>query len=219
MDPRLAPKVGDGRNEQAPDPQRLTAVGMQTVFARPPPWEPELRSEPLFTDRSAAAAAVLMPLIERENGLSLLLTQRTHSLSTHAGQIALPGGRVDASDADVVSAALREAREEVGLPSSHVRVLGTLPEYVTGTAFVVTPVVALVVPGFELRPNPHEVADVFEVPLAFLMDPSNHHRHEAMWRGELRQWYAMPYQDGDVERFIWGATAGMLRNLYRMLVA
>jgi 8-oxo-dGTP pyrophosphatase MutT (NUDIX family) len=118
-----------------------------------------------------------------------------------------------------VYAALREAREEVGLPSSHVRVLGTLPEYVTGTAFVVTPVVALVEPGFELRPNPHEVADVFEVPLAFLMDPRNHHRHEAMWRGELRQWYAMPYQDGDVERFIWGATAGMLRNLYRMLVA
>jgi 8-oxo-dGTP pyrophosphatase MutT (NUDIX family) len=160
-----------------------------------------------------------MPLIERENGLSLLLTQRTHSLSTHAGQIALPGGRVDASDADVVSAALREAREEVGLPSSHVRVLGPLPEYVTGTAVVVTPVVALVMPGFELRPNPHEVADVFEVPLAFLMDPRNHHRHEAMWRGELRQWYAMPYHDGDVERFIWGATAGMLRNLYRMLVA
>jgi 8-oxo-dGTP pyrophosphatase MutT (NUDIX family) len=219
MDPRLVPKVGDGRNEQAPDPQRLTAVGMQTVFACPPSWEPELRSELRFTDRAMAAAAVLMPLIERENGLSLLLTQRTHSLTTHAGQIALPGGRVDASDADVVSAALREAREEVGLPSSHVRVLGTLPEYVTGTAFVVTPVVALVVPGFELRPNPHEVADVFEVPLAFLMDPSNHHRYEAMWRGELRQWYAMPYQDGDVERFIWGATAGMLRNLYRMLVA
>ena len=219
LDPRLAPCMGDRRGDPVPSLQRLTSAGLRALFADPPLWEPELRREPRFTDRQPAEAAVLIPLIERDDGLRLLLTERTHGLSTHAGQIALPGGRIDTGDVDAVAAALREANEEVGLPASHVETLGTLPAYVTGTAFVVTPVVALVRPGFVLRPNPAEVADVFEVPLAFLMNPQHHRLHEAHWRGERRQWYAMPYQDGQRERYIWGATAGMLRNLYRLLVA
>lgn len=219
LDPRLAPCIGDRRGDPTPPADRLTSAGLRALFAAPPQWEPELRREPRFTDRQPAEAAVLMPLMERADGLHLLLTERTHGLSTHAGQVALPGGRIDAQDADAVAAALREADEEVGLPAHHVDTLGTLPAYVTGTAFVVTPVVALVRPGFVLRPNPAEVADVFEVPLTFLMNPQHHRVHEADWRGERRQWYAMPYQDGAHERYIWGATAGMLRNLYRLLVA
>ena len=218
-DPRQAPCIGDRRADPLPLPARLTAEGLRALFAAPPRWEPELRREPRFTDRAPAAAAVLLPLVQREQGLTLLLTERTQGLSTHAGQIALPGGRIDPEDADAVAAALREAHEEVGLSPVHVDALGTLPTYVTGTAFEVTPVVALVSPLCELRPNPHEVADVFEVPLDFLMNPRHHRLHEAVWRGELRQWYAMPYHDGRTERFIWGATAGMLRNFYRLLVA
>ena len=157
----------------------------------------------------------------------LLLTQRTANLSTHSGQVALPGGRTDATDIDAADTALREATEEIGLPRGHAEVLGTLPVYVTGTAFIITPVVALVTPGFVLQPNPGEVADVFEVPLAYLMNPANHRRHAAEFEGVMREWLSMPYLDRSVpldngqapERFIWGATAGMLRNLYRFLSA
>ena len=115
--------------------------------------------------------------------------------------------------------AQREAFEEVGLAPDFVEVLGLLPIYTTGSAFIVTPVVALVRPGFELRPNAHEVSDVFEVPLAFLMNPANHRHHQVVWQGVQRQWLSMPYHDGLQERFIWGATAGMLRNFYRFLSA
>ena len=157
----------------------------------------------------------------------LLLTQRTTNLSTHSGQIALPGGRTDDTDTDAADTALREATEEIGLPRSHTEVLGTLPVYVTGTAYIITPVVALVTPGFVLQPNPGEVADVFEVPLAYLMNPANHRRHAVEFDGITREWLSMPYldeavrqEDGQLkERFIWGATAGMLRNLYRFLLA
>jgi 8-oxo-dGTP pyrophosphatase MutT (NUDIX family) len=147
----------------------------------------------------------------------VLLTERTQHLSSHSGQIAFPGGKADGEDADAVATALREAQEEVGLAPGFVRVLGTMPIYTTGSAYWVTPVVALVDPGFALAPNRHEVADVFEVPLDFLMNPANHRRHRVPWNGVEREWLSMPYQDGAVERFIWGATAGMLRNLYRYL--
>ena len=197
---------------------RLTPEGLRERFARPPVWTPELVRERRFTDRAPAPAAVLIPLVVRER-LGLLLTQRTAHLSTHSGQIAFPGGKVDAEDRDATAAALREAQEEIGLEPAHVEVLGRLPEYVTGTQFHITPVVALVQPGFTLLPNPGEVDDVFEVPLDFLMDPVNHRRHGFEWNGEMREWYSMPYQEGATERFIWGATAGMLRNFYRLLIA
>lgn len=220
FDPRQIPVLPGAASDglAAAPPERLTPDGLRAHFARPPVWTPELVKERRFTDRLPAAAAVLLPLVQRER-LSLLLTQRTAHLSTHSGQIAFPGGKVDATDADATAAALREAQEETGLPPSHVDVIGTLPQYITGTQFFITPVVALVRPGFTLQPNPDEVDAVFEVPLDFLMDPTNHRRHGFEWGGEWREWYSMPYLDGNTERFIWGATAGMLRNLYRFLSA
>ena len=139
----------------------------------------------------------------------MLLTKRTAHLRDHAGQISFPGGRVDPADASPIHTALRETSEEIGLAEEHVEVIGFLPEYRTGTGFRVTPVVGLVTPPFEVSPDPFEVAEVFEVPLAFLLDPANHQRHSLHYRGALRQYFAMPYG----EYFIWGATAGMIRSL------
>lgn len=220
FDPRLVPVLPGAASMGLPaaPANRLTPQGLRDRFTSPPDWVPELVKERRFADRPSAPAAVLLALVMRER-LHLLLTQRTAHLSTHSGQIAFPGGKVDAEDRDAVAAALREAQEEIGLPPAHVEVLGTLPQYITGTQFFITPVVALVRPGFTLQPNPHEVDDVFEVPLDFLMDPVNHRRHGLEWQGELREWYSMPYLEGDRERFIWGATAGMLRNLYGFLTA
>lgn len=220
FDPRQVPVVSaeDDRLLRPAKPERLTPQGLRELFLRPPAWTPELRREPLFADRSPAHAAVLLPLVMRDE-LMLLLTQRTEHLSTHSGQIALPGGRMDDSDADATAAALRETHEEIGLPPDRVEVIGALPEYITGTAFIVTPVVGLVPPDIRLRPNPYEVADVFEVPLSFLMNPAHHRRHRMQFQGHEREWYSMPFADGPHERFIWGATAGMLRNLYRLLTA
>lgn len=220
FDPRQVPVVPGAASAglSAVPAQRLTPEGLRDRFARPPRWAPELVRERKFADRAPAPAAVLLPLVMRER-LHLLLTQRTAHLSTHSGQIAFPGGKVDATDVDATAAALREAEEETGLPASHVEVLGTLPQYVTGTSFFITPVVALVRPGFTLQPNPHEVDDVFEVPLDFLMDPAHHRRHAYEWDGVVREWYSMPYRDGTQERFIWGATAGMLRNFFHLLRA
>lgn len=218
FDPRTVPVVGSDAHLPPVAAARLGPQALRERFLAPPAWEPEVRREPRFTDRSPAQAAVLLPLVQRERP-TLLLTQRTAHLSTHSGQVAFPGGKVDADDADAVAAALRETEEEIGLPRSHVEVIGTLPTYVTGTAFVITPVVALVRPGFRLHPNPDEVQDAFEVPLDWLMNPAHHRRHAFDWDGTRREWYSMPYDDGGRERFIWGATAGMLRNFYRLLSA
>ena len=226
FDPRSVPVQGIDDHLEGVTPDRLKPESLRWRFANPPVWTPEHSVEKKFENREPAAAAVLIPLVMR-NELMLLLTQRTTNLSTHSGQVALPGGRTDATDVDASDTALREAMEEVGLPRSHVEVLGSLPIYVTGTAYSVTPVVALVTPGFVLRPNPGEVADVFEVPLAYLMNPANHRRHAVEFDGITREWLSMPYLDTSVlqengqiqERFIWGATAGMLRNLYRFLSA
>lgn len=157
-------------------------------------------------------AAVLVPVIAREP-LTVLLTARTDHLPSHAGQIAFPGGKVEAADPSPLAAALREAREEIALDDAFIKPVGYLSPYRTGTGYVITPSVALVRPGFELTANPNEVADVFEVPFAFLMDEANHQIHSRSWRGAERRFYAMPYG----ERYIWGATAGIIRTLYRRL--
>jgi 8-oxo-dGTP pyrophosphatase MutT (NUDIX family) len=162
----------------------------------------------------ARAAAVLVPVVAREN-LTVLLTQRTGTLAAHAGQIAFPGGKVDPDDPDPIHTALREANEEIGLDKQYIEPLGFLDNYRTGTGFLVTPVVALVQPGFTLTLEVHEVADAFEVPLDFLMDEANHQKHARPWRGRDRHYYAMPYEG----RYIWGATAGMIRNLHERLFA
>jgi 8-oxo-dGTP pyrophosphatase MutT (NUDIX family) len=158
-------------------------------------------------------AAVLVPLVTRRAGLMLLLTQRTEHMSSHAGQVAFPGGRIDAGDAGPVEAALREAEEETGLARQFVEPIGFLDTYLTSTAYRVVPVVALVREGFTIAPQAGEVAAVFEVPLAFLMDPAHHERHSREWQGKQRFYYAMPWQG----RYIWGATAGMIRNLYHLM--
>lgn len=158
-------------------------------------------------------AAVLIPIVLREEGLTVLFTQRTDHLHDHAGQVAFPGGRYEAADNSPVMTALRETEEEIGLSRSHIEILGLLPEYRTGTGFLVTPVVALVTPPFELRLDDFEVAAVFETPLGFLLDASNHQRHSAEIRGKLRHFYAMPYEG----YYIWGATAGMVVSFHRHL--
>jgi 8-oxo-dGTP pyrophosphatase MutT (NUDIX family) len=218
FDPRETPVDGIDTHLPAVHARSLTPAALRARFAQPPVWEPELWAERQFADRKPAQASVLMGIVTREQP-TLILTERTTHLSTHSGQVALPGGKRDATDRDAMHTALREAQEEVGLDPALVEVLGSMPTYTTGTRFIITPVVALVDPGHQLVANPHEVADVFEVPLEFLMNPAHHRRHHIVTDGYRRDWFSMPYMDGDTERFVWGATAGMLRNLYRFLVA
>lgn len=218
FDPRQVPVIGTDSHLPAVPAAGQTPQALRARFAHPPRWQPEVRKEARFAPRTPAHAAVLVPLVLREE-LTVLLTQRTEQLSTHSGQVAFPGGRQDPEDADATATALREAQEEVGLDPGQVEVLGSLPVYETGTAFMVTPVVALVQPDAPLHPNPYEVADVFEVPLRFLLDPAHHQRHRLHWQGLEREWFSMPYVDAGRERYIWGATAGMLRNFYRFMVA
>ncbi|CUA84355.1 8-oxo-dGTP pyrophosphatase MutT and related house-cleaning NTP pyrophosphohydrolases, NUDIX family [Chelatococcus sambhunathii] len=161
----------------------------------------------------ARPAAVLVPIVTRSTGVNLLLTQRAAHLRQHSAQIAFPGGKMDPEDATPLTTALREAQEEIGLDRDHVRPLGYLDEYLSATGYRIVPVVGHVTPGFTLTVNREEVDEAFEVPLDFLMDAANHQRHSREWRGTLRHYYAMPFG----ERYIWGVTAGIIRNLYERL--
>ena len=163
---------------------------------------------------NARPAAVLIPLIARPEGTTVLLTQRASSLRSHSGQIAFPGGRIDGPDETPVEAALREAQEEIGLDPSRVEPFGRLDAYLSGSGFRIVPIVGEVRPPFTLTMNDAEVADAFEVPFNFLMDAANHQRQSREWKGIERHYYAMPWK----ERYIWGVTAGILRNLYERLV-
>jgi 8-oxo-dGTP pyrophosphatase MutT (NUDIX family) len=173
----------------------------------------DLDLDPSVWERAGVAAtkpaAVLVPVVDRSEP-GVILTMRTAELPNHAGQIAFPGGKIDQGDQGPLAAALREAQEEVGLDPRLVEPLGYLDLYLTFSGFRILPVVARVAPGYKLTLNASEVADAFEVPLDFLMGPENHQRHSRDWKGIQRHYYAMPYQ----ERYIWGVTAGILRNLY-----
>jgi 8-oxo-dGTP pyrophosphatase MutT (NUDIX family) len=218
FDPTLA-DIEERTPEPPVVPSRLDPHRLRQRFSQPPAWSPEFSDEQSLsdTDQALVAASVLVPLVARADELRLLLTQRTAHLNDHAGQISFPGGRVDPEDEDAIATALRETEEEIGLHRRHVEVIGVLPEYVTGTGFRVTPVVALVHPPFELTADEFEVAEIFEVPMSFLMDGANHQRRSAVLpsRPGRRSFYAMPFGD----YFIWGATAAMLRNLYHFLRA
>ena len=203
--------------------ERIAPDALRLRFRTPPSWAPESSVEKRFGDREPAAASVLVAIVLRDVP-TVLLTRRTDHLTDHPSQISFPGGRAEAFDADAVATALREAHEEIGLESAQVEVLGALPTYTTGTGFVVTPVVGLVRPGFDIHADPFEVAEVFEAPLAWLMDPSNHQRHAVDVEGVRREFFSMPWPGVDAggqprRYFIWGATAAMLRNLYRFLSA
>ncbi len=223
IDPRRVPVAGVDSHLPAVPAERLAPAALRARFAAGDAFEPEHPGDGRpFEGRTPAAAAVLVPLVQREAGLTVLLTRRTEHLRDHAGQISFPGGRSEPEDDGPAATALREAHEEVGLAAEHVEIVGALPAYTTVTHFVVTPVIALVRPPFELRLDPFEVAEAFEVPMAHLMNPAHHRRHRFEFEGGHRHFLSMPWQaarpDGAPrEYFIWGATAAMLRNLYRFL--
>ncbi|MDH4479364.1 MAG: CoA pyrophosphatase [Rhodoferax sp.] len=216
FDPRTVPFQVDTSGLPPVAPERLAKNALIDRFARSRDWVPEYRHEPRMSDRSLTPASVLIGLVMRDRP-TVLLTQRTAHLSSHSGQVAFPGGKADADDAGPVATALREAQEEVGLSAEFVTVLGSLPNYTTGSQFVITPVVGLLHPELELSANAFEVESIFEVPLDFLMNPAHHRHHFMATPAGERQWLSMPYHDGTAERYIWGATAGLLRNLYQFL--
>ena len=226
LNPQSIPVLGTDAHLAPVPPALLIADALRARFAQPGVWQPEFEGDGaaagLTPPRPPRPASVLVPLVQREAGLTVLLTRRTEHLRDHAGQISFPGGRVEPFDADAVATALREAAEEIGLPAARVDVVGSLPVYTTVTGFVVTPVVALVTPPFELLLDRGEVAEAFEVPLAYLMTPAHHRRHRFEYEGGQREFLSMPWSgagaDGRArDYFIWGATAAMLRNLYRFL--
>ncbi|MDV7338419.1 CoA pyrophosphatase [Terasakiella sp. A23] len=197
--------------------RRLTAAGLIDKFANFQPAPNDIRGDhdlngfrPKPDNREAA---VLVPIIKRDDELTVLFTKRTDHLSNHPGQISFPGGHTEEEDETAEHAALRETEEEVGLPASYIQVIGQMNDYVTRTGFRVTPIVGLIDVPYPTEPDPHEVAEVFEVPLSFLLDTANHQKCSRIFQGVKRHFWAMPYHD----YFIWGATAGMLRNLYMIL--
>ena len=223
FNPQELPVLGTDLHLPAIEAPRLSPASLRARFATPPVWTPEIKTEGRHGDREPAHASVLIPLVLRDE-LTVLLTQRTDHLTNHPGQVSFPGGRAEAHDAGAAETALREAHEEIGLEAAQVEVLGAMPTYTTGTGFIVTPVVGLVQPDLRLVVDPFEVAAVFEVPLAFLMDPANHRRHAIDVAGVRREFLSMPWtghdDDGRPQRwFVWGATAAMVRNLYRLLAA
>jgi 8-oxo-dGTP pyrophosphatase MutT (NUDIX family) len=220
FDPQALPVLGIDDHLPPIPPQELRAEALRRRFKSPPPWQPDISTERRFTEREPTHASVLVPLVQRDE-VTVLLTQRTDHLTDHPGQISFPGGRAEPEDVDAIATALREAEEEIGLHARHIEVLGSLPTYTTGTGFIVTPVVALIQPPFTIEPQPDEVAEVFEVPLAFLMSPQNHRRHRVEAAGTRREFLSMPWSAGEASPryFIWGATAAMLRNFYRFLAA
>ncbi len=184
-------------------------------IAPPTPMRSDRDLNPDWTDLPAPLrpAAVLAPIVRRPEGWTMLFTQRAEETPAHPGQVSFPGGRVHADDASPLETALRETEEEIGLSRRFIEPIGTWDRYNTGTGFTITPILGLVEPGFELTLDPREVAEVFETPLSFLMNPANHERREGVWKGVTRFYYAMPH-DG---RLIWGATAGMIRALWERL--
>ena len=233
--PRAAPVIGSDGHLPAVSAERLQPDALRARFAPTlrtlvdvglevddgdTVWMPEFTGDgQRLVERPVRQAAVLIPLVRRPQGLTVLLTRRTDHLNDHAGQISFPGGRTDPQDADAVATALREAHEEVGLAADEVEVIGVLPTYTTVTAYEVTPIVGLLDPPRALALDAFEVAEVFEVPLAFLMDPANHRRHAVVFQEIARQFISMPWgaDASGQPYFVWGATAAMLRNLYRFL--
>lgn len=222
LNPHHAPVLSVDTDGPQVDAALLTPEALRARFATPPLWEPDSRGERPFVERPLTPCSVLIGLVVRDT-LTVLLTRRAQHLSAHPGQISFPGGRRDPHDRDAEATALREAREEVGLALGQAQLLGCLPDYLTGTGFLVTPVVALVAPDFVPVIDAGEVDEVFEVPLSFLMNPAHHRHHEVDWAGHHRAFWSMPWPHADLPEgegyFIWGATAAMLRNLYRFLVA
>ena len=212
FDPHAAELLGYDLHLPAVSAEAWTREALVHRFLQPPVWTPEVRVDRALPVQGSTPAAVLIPLVMRPQP-TVLLTQRTSHLSKHAGQISFPGGRVEPHDPDVCATALRETHGEIGLAAERIEVLGRLPDYRTGTGFCVSPVVGLVYPPFVLTPDSFEVAEVFEVPLAFLLDPAHHQRAQLEVRGGLRSYHTIPYGN----YFIWGATAGMLVSLYRFL--
>jgi len=216
IDPKRLP-VDAIAGEPALAAERLEVAWLRERLAHPPLWEPELPDDLRLRFPDLRRAAVLVPIVRRPAGLTVLLTQRTEHLTNHAGQVSFPGGRAEEDDSSPIETALRETEEEIGLTRRHVEIIGVLPDHVTASAYIVTPVVGLVTPPFDLTAESNEVADIFEVPLTFLMDGMNHQRmsFDLPDGGGRRSFYAMPYE----RFFIWGATAGMLRNLFHLLRA
>lgn len=226
FDPMTAPVIDRGAASDALDVTQLKPATLRCMFSSPHPWAPEITDESKFAEGlEPVSAAVLVPIVWTDGQApTILLTQRTAHLHDHAGQISFPGGRVDPGDQTRADTALRETGEEVGVARECIEIIGQLPEYLTGTGYAVTPVVGLLHHPLAVQADPFEVAEVFEVPLAFLMNPASHEKRLVRWTDphgveRTRHFYAMPYELAAHRYFIWGATAAMLRNLYHFIRA